>query len=165
MRIHELLMEFWWLWPPPWHIVFSAAITVSAVTFSPLLRKKHSCGRGVKSKTFRKISTNVWNLSRIRKERWLKTQKIFFKNGRKKRVKSEKEMCKMKKKEEIPRSSGGSARGRTVGDGRGAAHDATSSITVSWQRGVLHEQPHIHYSDHFTLQCMATTIKSFTERY
>lgn len=47
------------------------------------------------------------------------------------RVKSEKEMYMMKKKEEIPRSSGGSARGRTVGDGRGAAHDATSSITVS----------------------------------
>lgn len=42
----------------------------------------------------------------------------------------ENKMSKMKKRE-IPRSSGGSVQGRTVGDGRGAAHDATSSITVS----------------------------------
>lgn len=44
--------------------------------------------------------------------------------------KGKNKMSKMKKRE-IPRSSGGSVQGRTVGDGRGAAHDATSSITVS----------------------------------
>lgn len=43
------------------------------------LKKKNSCGGGVKRKTFRKIRTNVWNLSRMRIERWLKTQKILKK--------------------------------------------------------------------------------------
>ena len=72
---------------------------------------------------------------------------------------------KVKKKKmcEIPRSSGGSARGRTVGDGGGAAHDATSSITVSWQRGELHAQPHIHPSDHFILRRVTNTITSFSD--
>ncbi len=48
-----------------------------------------------------------------------------------KRRKGDNNMCKMKKKEEIPWRSGGSAPSRTVGDGRGAAHDATSSVIVS----------------------------------
>lgn len=62
-----------------------------------------------------------------------------------------------KQQEENPRSSGGSAWGRTVGDGWGAAHDAMLSITVSWQRGELQDLSHIHTPDHFILQCRTMT--------